>query len=56
MRDTNEDNALTAGCPTWEFLAVGNGLVEEVDRTSPDMEVVEPALGLSGTREQVKCA
>lgn len=51
--NTNKDNTFAFGLPSWQLLSISNALVQKVGRRSPDMNVMEAALGLASGCEDI---
>jgi hypothetical protein len=52
--DADKLDAFTARLPLGELLAIGNGFIQQVDRTTPDMEIMQAALRKPSAGEEVK--
>ena len=51
--NADEDLPLGARLPMWKLLAIGDLLVEDVDGTSPNMEVLELGVGPPSLGEDI---
>ena len=51
--DAKVDSSITFGSPTGKLLSIGNSLVKEVNRASPDMEILQAMCWLASSTEDV---